>query len=228
MFTRTSPIGWAQSTLFKKAFSMDVDIEFIGVWDTVCSVGLIPRSLPFTTSNTSVKTFRHAVSLDERRAKFKANLFNWPREDEKKLGTHAGDMPKAGRDEDVGYLSGFNECADGANSTTPLYNIRAATVNAGHERKRESLLSRLSSGSRRPKEDERQKQKQLEMQFSQQEPQLETDVLEVWFSGCHCGMLSLAAFTVYLFLYSFENQTSVEARFLTRLVTTSHASRCAG
>lgn len=40
------------------------------------SVGLFPRRLPFTTSNTIVHTFRHAVSLDERRAKFKANLWN--------------------------------------------------------------------------------------------------------------------------------------------------------
>lgn len=57
MYTRTSILGWKQSTLFKKTFSMDVDIEFIGVWDTVCSVGLFPRRLPFTASNTSVKTF---------------------------------------------------------------------------------------------------------------------------------------------------------------------------
>ena len=61
MFKRTDAIGWAQSTAFKKAFSMDVDIEFIGVWDTVSSVGLFPRKLPFTTSNTAVRTFRHAV-----------------------------------------------------------------------------------------------------------------------------------------------------------------------
>ena len=46
--------------------------------DTVNSVGLIPRRLPFTASNTIIRTFRHAVSLDERRAKFKANLWNRP------------------------------------------------------------------------------------------------------------------------------------------------------
>ena len=44
--------------------------------DTVDSVGLVPKSLPFTTSNTIVRTFRHALSLDERRAKYKANLWN--------------------------------------------------------------------------------------------------------------------------------------------------------
>ncbi|KAJ7615948.1 hypothetical protein FB45DRAFT_935001 [Roridomyces roridus] len=78
MYTRNDEIGWKQSNAFKKTFSIDVDIEFIGVWDTVNSVGVIPKRLPFTTSNTIVRTFRHALSLDERRAKFKANLWNRP------------------------------------------------------------------------------------------------------------------------------------------------------
>jgi uncharacterized protein (DUF2235 family) len=86
MYTRTDEVGWQQSNAFKRAFSIDVSIEFIGVWDTVNSVGLIPRRLPFTTSNTIVKTFRHAVSLDEHRAKFKANLWNRPNAEEATLG----------------------------------------------------------------------------------------------------------------------------------------------
>ncbi|KAF8879289.1 hypothetical protein BD779DRAFT_1447039 [Infundibulicybe gibba] len=85
MFTRTDEVGWQQSNSFKKAFSIDVDIEFIGVWDTVNSVGLIPKRLPFTTSNSSVKTFRHALALDERRAKFKANHWNKPDDKEQTL-----------------------------------------------------------------------------------------------------------------------------------------------
>ena len=32
MYTRDDEQGWAQSTAFKKAFSIDVDIDFIGVW----------------------------------------------------------------------------------------------------------------------------------------------------------------------------------------------------
>ncbi|KAI5114665.1 hypothetical protein M0805_004528, partial [Coniferiporia weirii] len=76
MYMKDNEIGWQQSVLFKKSFSMDVDIEFIGVWDTVDSVGLIPRHVPFTKNNTCVKTFRHAISLDEHRVKFKANLFD--------------------------------------------------------------------------------------------------------------------------------------------------------
>lgn len=59
----------------KKTFSIDVDISFVGVWDTVASVGLFPTFLPFTKSNTAIKTFRHALSLDEHRAKFKPSCY---------------------------------------------------------------------------------------------------------------------------------------------------------
>lgn len=32
MYTRTDELGWKQSTAFKKAFSIDAKIEFVGVW----------------------------------------------------------------------------------------------------------------------------------------------------------------------------------------------------
>ncbi|KAG6875734.1 hypothetical protein C0993_007737 [Termitomyces sp. T159_Od127] len=54
--------------------------------DTVSSVGLIPERLPLTTSNTSIRTCRHAVALDECCANFKANLWNRPSEKELLLG----------------------------------------------------------------------------------------------------------------------------------------------
>ncbi|KAL0959543.1 hypothetical protein HGRIS_011257 [Hohenbuehelia grisea] len=67
-----------EAAKFKKAFSVHVQVEFLGVWDTVSSVGLFPRSLPFAKSNSMVNTFRHAIALDERRAKFKANHWKGP------------------------------------------------------------------------------------------------------------------------------------------------------
>lgn len=100
MFTSVDELGWKQSNAFKKTFSVDVKIEFIGVWDTVNSVGLIPRRLPFTTSNTIVRTFRHAVALDERRSKFKANHWNRPTEKEAALGI-PGQKPKDSRPKPV-------------------------------------------------------------------------------------------------------------------------------
>ncbi|KAI0312982.1 hypothetical protein OF83DRAFT_1086639 [Amylostereum chailletii] len=74
MYTRVDEEAWGESARFKKMFSMDgVDIWFLGVWDTVTSVGALPRNLPFTAKNPTVKYFRHAISLDEHRAKFKSN-----------------------------------------------------------------------------------------------------------------------------------------------------------
>ena len=50
----------------------------MGCRDTVASVGIVPKRLPFTTSNTIVHTFRHALALDEHRAKFLPNVWNQP------------------------------------------------------------------------------------------------------------------------------------------------------
>ncbi|KZO94581.1 hypothetical protein CALVIDRAFT_599949 [Calocera viscosa TUFC12733] len=60
---------------FKRTFCNPVDVDFLGVWDTVSSVGVLTETdLPFTDSAQFIRVFRHAVSLDERRCKFKANL----------------------------------------------------------------------------------------------------------------------------------------------------------
>ncbi|KAF8644105.1 hypothetical protein AX16_008690 [Volvariella volvacea WC 439] len=71
MYKSVDEDGWRNSNLFKKTFSIDVGIEFVGLWDTVNSVGLYPKRLPFTTSNNIVNTYRHALALDEHRAKFR-------------------------------------------------------------------------------------------------------------------------------------------------------------
>ncbi|KAF8323141.1 hypothetical protein DL93DRAFT_2070644 [Clavulina sp. PMI_390] len=61
------------SAQYKHDFSRNVSVEFIGVFDTVESVGImLPRTLPFPGNNHMVKTFRHALSLDEHRAAYQA------------------------------------------------------------------------------------------------------------------------------------------------------------
>ncbi|KAJ7045168.1 hypothetical protein C8F04DRAFT_1067942 [Mycena alexandri] len=97
MYSREDETGWRQSTAFKKAFSIDVDIELLGVWETVSSVGFIPRRLPFTRSNTNVRYFRHALALDEHRARFQPNFWNRPTHEELQCGVQAGEMPKSRR-----------------------------------------------------------------------------------------------------------------------------------
>jgi len=50
---------------------------FVGVWDTVSSVGWIENQLrlPFTANNADIEIGRHAIALDERRAFFRTNLW---------------------------------------------------------------------------------------------------------------------------------------------------------
>ncbi|KAL7285026.1 hypothetical protein ACG7TL_000116 [Trametes sanguinea] len=163
MFARDDELGWKQSTAFKKAFSIDVDIDFIGVWDTVSSVGIIPHTLPFTASNTAIRVFRHALSLDERRARFQANLYHHPSKEDANRGTQPGDMPKA----DTEYATRVGiRVSDGPNDKSGK--------KPDHERTKSEI----------------QKQRQFERQFSQGDPDSDgtTDVLEVWFAGCHCDV----------------------------------------
>ncbi|KAH7926861.1 hypothetical protein BV22DRAFT_1008135 [Leucogyrophana mollusca] len=95
MYCRDDEIGWKQSVAFKKAFSINVDIEFVGVWDTVSSVGIFPRRLPFTRAADNIRYFRHAMSLDEHRSRFKPNGWNRPTEKDKDLGVKRNEMPRS-------------------------------------------------------------------------------------------------------------------------------------
>ena len=62
---------------FKATFSRPVGVKFLGLWDTVSSVGWAfdPQHLPYTLNNPAVGTVRHAMALDERRAYFVQNLW---------------------------------------------------------------------------------------------------------------------------------------------------------
>jgi len=54
---------------FRKKYSHPCNIRFLGIFDTVKSVGyLFPRNLPHTRHNPIVQTVRHALSLHERRS----------------------------------------------------------------------------------------------------------------------------------------------------------------
>ncbi len=61
---------------FKRTFSRECKPHFVGVWDTVSSVGWIydPTVFPYTYRNPDIKIARHAVSIDERRCFFRQNL----------------------------------------------------------------------------------------------------------------------------------------------------------
>jgi uncharacterized protein (DUF2235 family) len=75
--SRLVPNDGFRATFSRKDFDK---IRFVGVWDTVSSVGWIstPLRLFNVQSNPSVETARHAVSIDERRCFFHDNLWDDP------------------------------------------------------------------------------------------------------------------------------------------------------
>ena len=70
---------------FRTTFSIPCKPHFLGLWDTVSSVGWIldpiqtkGGHLPYTATLPDVPVVRHAVSIDERRAFFRQNLIHEP------------------------------------------------------------------------------------------------------------------------------------------------------
>lgn len=71
----------------KVAAARRVTIHFVGVWDTVASM-IVPRpdrfylpslrTLPYTRENPSVRAFRQAMAIDERRRMFRLNRWTAP------------------------------------------------------------------------------------------------------------------------------------------------------
>ena len=91
---------WALLNQFRRTFARQISdqddersfpVHFLGVWDTVSSVGWIwdPVTYPFTRRNPSIDIIRHAVSVDERRCFFRQNLMV---KAERKAGEPAQDL----------------------------------------------------------------------------------------------------------------------------------------
>ena len=148
----------------KRTFSMAIPIEFVGVWDTVDSVGIFPKHVPFTKLCTCIKTFRHAVSLDEHRVKFKANLFDKvvTQDCERDFSYVAWSMRRKEAGRKVGKWIG---------------------------RVREGLSKCTSSGRVLESWDEVAQHRAVDLQDQFTNMTKQTDVYEVWFAGCHCGKL---------------------------------------
>ncbi|KAI0134484.1 hypothetical protein BJ170DRAFT_679371 [Xylariales sp. AK1849] len=159
---------------FKRTFCTHADVYFVGVWDCVASVGFIPRRLPFSKSPTnSIHYFRHAMALDEHRAKFK--VCHWQQQNT------AGHL---NRRETLDFTpSGRFRRRFGLGKTPPLANTNGA----------------LANGSAKPHTDgnedgTEEEQDRLEAEFMAQHRlyhrnrYFETDVREVWFMGCHADV----------------------------------------
>jgi len=132
---------------------------------------LIPRHLPFTSSNRSVKTFRHALALDEHRAKFKANVWH----DIAPSAQAAFYDPEAGSPiKDQLEANVFKRAWQHAGET-----LNKAIPGVGTSSTKPVTVQDASMHEEpTPEEDEYPGRN-------------ETDVKEVWFAGCHAGQLVL-------------------------------------
>lgn len=65
---------WDDVRRIKSAFGRTASVEYLGIWDTVSSVGFIRFiSLPQTSKLSAVHVVRHALAIDERRNLFPPN-----------------------------------------------------------------------------------------------------------------------------------------------------------
>ena len=128
-------------------------------------------------SNTAIKTFRHAISLDEHRAKFKANYYQWATDKELAREQEAS-LLQAGTGRPRGRPRHKQHAKHGSKVTD------ADVVEHTAER---------GNGSRSKEKHghtvgEEEKERKLEKMYT--DPSKPTDVLEVFFAGCHCGKLT--------------------------------------
>lgn len=142
----------------------DINVHFVGVWDTVSALGVtnLPN-LPFASVVGEVTYFRQALALDERRVKFLPEF--WHRE--------------ARPDREVAHWITY-KAKDG---TGILQALRA-------EGGTREVLQRISSGRKRS-DSETSSEQTIELESSEFLRKKVDGVLavkECWFSGVHSDM----------------------------------------
>jgi uncharacterized protein (DUF2235 family) len=183
-----SELGWMMSQGFKKTFCIEVSVYFLGLWDCVASVGFIPRRLPFTkTASNRISHFRHAMALDEHRAKFK--ICRWQRQDttqemsapsrklrdlrNKMRHTHRSERAK---DLELSETKRPSRRPSAASTGVSLHN---GHVN-GHQQ-----LNPFNDEHEHPTDAEIDYEAEIRKDHGERPP---ADVLEVWFAGAHADV----------------------------------------
>lgn len=189
-FKDDSEVGWMMSQGFKKTFCIEVNVYFLGLWDCVASVGFIPRRLPFTkTASNKIDHFRHAMALDEHRAKFK--ICRWQRQDttqemsssSKKLRSLRNKLRHTHRSERATDLANDIELSASKKSSRQSSGTSTAvSLGNGHIGKHRHL---------NPFEDEHAVEADIDYEAEVRDDDSEgtpADVLEVWFAGAHADV----------------------------------------
>ncbi|KAF9220931.1 hypothetical protein BS17DRAFT_786233 [Gyrodon lividus] len=193
-YKRTDKAGIKLAAGFKETFSQVVKVDFVGVWDTVQSTGvLINRVLPFTGSNTAIRVFRQALALDEHRSRFRPDLYHWSRLD---------DGPDDNQSTIAQRVTSLQEAA--IQKLEAMKSTIMGVVNKIGKRKPPSEMNRTKGSYGTFTHDSAREQAcetgdtalvsngeivpgapRPVVEFVAKELSSFTDVLEVWFSGCH-------------------------------------------
>ena len=158
-YKNDTPEGWKQSRDFKSTFCIDVCVYFLGCFDSVASVGFIPRQLPLSSTPTNkARYFRHAMALDERRAKFK--ICRHQTKDWDAINKVAS--TKSAQSKVLDILPNYKSQDD----RPPGYSSQMYEKSSHRPNVSDKEYKRLKGG----------------------EAPFETDVLEVWFTGAHADI----------------------------------------
>ncbi|EKG14989.1 hypothetical protein MPH_07889 [Macrophomina phaseolina MS6] len=196
---------------FRETFSRPVRrIRFLGLFDTVNSVPVFERpwmqrsKFPYT-ARSSAKVIRHAVAIDERRAKFRQDLLSEVKTHRKKKKFHhqvrhqshtdnkllnAGTNGKnsgqtaTGAEPDQERRNQFNrrlQAPQAFRDSSETSGLRSLSPSLSPQRERPRRLSTLSSVSRLSSTAQRHAS-------GYDSDGDEQDVQEVWFAGCHADI----------------------------------------
>lgn len=101
---------------FRKKFdAKDVEVQFLGIWDTVKSYGgLRPQSLPHLRHNPIVRNVRHALALSEHRSWFQPTSWGGIDSDVTNTSTLESDLRyRTQRIEEVWFLGSHSDIGGG-------------------------------------------------------------------------------------------------------------------
>ena len=127
--------------------------------ETVASVGILDKELPFVATNSAIRIFRHALSLDEHRAKFMPNFYHASPDSEPTVA----------------------ESSISAISKSFIQSELSATEAFATAKRSERHEPSVSTGQHRSSF-------QAWEEEVNASTDIKTDVKEVWFAGCHCDI----------------------------------------
>lgn len=184
---------------FRETFSRPVrPIRFLGLFDTVNSVPRFENAwmqrtkFPYT-ARSSAKVIRHAVSIDERRAKFRQDLIGEHKPDQgayykRRRRHHHNPSTELDKEESGRNPSGWEEHSGRRDTLGVPERFRDRSETAGVR----TLSPDMSVGSERARQTSARSSvsnpSMAEIQVDEEsdsDSEAEQDIQEVWFAGCH-------------------------------------------